>query len=54
MAICTPLTSAPARRPASVRVPKRVPVMMGVSITRQPGGTISTRDASVDMATQRA
>ena len=54
MAICTPLTSAPARSPASVLVPKSTPKAIGVSITRHPGGIISTSEASVEMATQRA
>ena len=44
-AICTPETRAPARTPASVRVPKRTPTTTGVSMTKQPGGIISDRDA---------
>lgn len=44
-AICTPETKAPARRPASVRVPKRTPTTTGESMTKQPGGIISEREA---------
>ena len=44
-AIWTPETRAPARRPARVLVPNRMPTTTGESITRQPGGIISDRDA---------
>ena len=44
-AIWTPETRAPAKRPARVLVPKRMPTTTGESITRQPGGIISDREA---------
>ena len=51
MASCTPLTRDPVSMPARAWVPKRVPMTMGDSMTRAPGGIISDREDSVEMAT---
>jgi hypothetical protein len=44
IAIYTPLTKIPARRPATAFGPNKNPVKIGVSMTIMPGRIISTRD----------
>mmetsp|Transcript_3243 Transcript_3243/g.10111 ORF Transcript_3243/g.10111 Transcript_3243/m.10111 type:complete len:288 (-) Transcript_3243:1611-2474(-) len=54
MASCTPLSSPPARRPATLCTPNSVPVTIGDRMTSRPGATISRRLASVEILMQRA
>mmetsp|Transcript_40021 Transcript_40021/g.73920 ORF Transcript_40021/g.73920 Transcript_40021/m.73920 type:complete len:324 (+) Transcript_40021:319-1290(+) len=54
MASWTPETMPPARRPQTELTPKRMPKMMGESMTRAPGRIISRREASVEILMQAA
>ena len=49
MASWTPEAMPPARRPTTASTPKNIPVRMGAVMTRMAGGTISRRDASVEI-----
>ena len=49
MASWTPEAMPPARRPTTASTPKNIPVAMGAVMTRMAGGTISRRDASVEI-----
>merc|ERR1719487_1260623 len=52
MASMTPETRAPTRRPAAAFLPKKTPQRRGLSRTSAPGGSISRRDARVEICTQ--
>ena len=54
MAICTPLTRPPMRRPDRANLPKQKPTKRGVKMTRAAGAIISLREPSVATATQAA
>lgn len=49
MAICTPLTNAPGKKPARILGPNTNPKNRGVKITKAPGAIISIKDALVDI-----
>jgi hypothetical protein len=49
IAIYIPETVAPGKSPAINLGPKKIPVTIGVPITKKPGGIISLREASVEI-----
>jgi hypothetical protein len=52
MAIYTPETISPAKRPLTASVPKKRPTKKGVQITNIPGAIIFLREAFVEIAMQ--
>ena len=50
MAIYTPETIAPAKRPQTPLAPNKKPIVMGDMITRMPGAIIFFREALVEIS----